>query len=109
MVELKNALRHLHFRKHDVAVFHLVDQLEIDFDFDRPIRFVDMEGGGSLITEPDLIADEYRAIVASYLEVTCRMICTDINADYRLVGTGDSLEDVLTGFLMGRQKKKAAG
>ena len=47
--ELKNALRHLHFRKHDVAVFHLVDQLEIDFDFDRPIRFVDMEGGGSLI------------------------------------------------------------
>ena len=93
--ELKNALRHLHFRKHDVAVFHLVDQLEIDFDFDRPIRFVDMEGGGSLITEPDLIADEYRAIVVSYLEET-RRICTDINADYRLVGTGDSLEDVLT-------------
>ena len=69
--ELKNALRHLHFRKHDVAVFHLVDQLEIDFDFDRPIRFVDMEGGGSLITEPDLIADEYRAIVAGYLEEAC--------------------------------------
>ena len=85
-----------------------MDQLEIDFDLDRPIRFVDMEGGGSLITEPDLIADEYRAIVASYLEET-RRICTDINADYRLVGTGDSLEDVLTGFLMGRQKKKAAG
>lgn len=60
--ELKNAMRHLHFRKHDVAVFHLVDQLEIDFDFDRPIRFVDMEGGGSLITEPDLIADEYRTM-----------------------------------------------
>ena len=104
--ELKNALRHLHFRKHDVAVFHLVDPLEIDFGFDRPIRFVDMEGGGSLITEPDLIADEYRAIVAGYLEET-RRICTDINADYRLVRTGDALEDVLTGFLMGRQKKKA--
>lgn len=104
--ELKNAMRHLHFRKHDVAVFHLVDQLEIDFDFDRPIRFVDMEGGGSLITEPDLIADEYRTIVSNYLEET-RNICTDINADYRLVRTGDSLESVLTGFLMGRQKKKA--
>ena len=103
--ELKNAMRHLHFRKHDVAVFHLVDQLEIDFDFDRPIRFVDMEGGGSLITEPDLIADEYRTIVSNYLEET-RNICTDINADYRLVRTGDSLESVLTGFLMGRQKKK---
>ncbi|MFR1411728.1 MAG: hypothetical protein ACLSUW_05170 [Akkermansia sp.] len=82
-----------------------MDQLEIDFDFDRPIRFVDMEGGGSLITAGP-IADEYRAIVASYLEET-RNICTDINADYRLVRTGDSLESVLTGFLMGRQKKKA--
>lgn len=105
--ELRNAMRHLHFRKHDVAVFHLVDQLEIDFDFDRPIRFVDMEGGGSLITEPDLIADEYRSTVADYLEET-RRICTDVNADYRLIRTGDSLESVLTGFLMGRQKKKAA-
>ena len=73
-----------------------------------PGRLRPPDGGGSLITEPDLIADEYRAIVASYLEET-RRICTDINADYRLVGTGDSLEDVLTGFLMGRQKKKAAG
>ncbi len=45
-----------------------------------------------LITEPDLIADEYRAIVAGYLEET-RRICTDINADYRLVRTGDALED----------------
>lgn len=102
---LENALQHLHFRKHDVAVFHLVDQPEIDFDFDRPIRFVDMEGGGFLITEPDLIADEYRAIVANYLKET-RRICMDINADYRLIKTGDSAETVLTDFLMNRQKKQ---
>lgn len=102
---LENALQHLHFRKHDVAVFHLVDQPEIDFDFDRPIRFVDMESGGSLITEPDLIADEYRAIVANYLKET-RRICMDINADYRLIKTGDSAETVLTDFLMNRQKKQ---
>lgn len=102
--ELKNALRHLQFRKHDVAVFHLVDRPEMDFDFDRPIRFVDMEGGSSLITEPDLIAEEYRSIMADYLADSLR-ICTDIRADYRLINTEDSIEDVLTGFLMGRQKK----
>ncbi len=103
--ELKNAMQHLRFRKHDVAVFHFVDQPEIDFDFDRPIRFVDLEGNGSLITEPDLIAEEYRRIVAEYL-TEARTICTDINADYRLIGTADSTETVLTDFLMGRQKKK---
>ena len=30
---------------HDVTLFHLLDQQEIDFDFDRPARFVDLEGG----------------------------------------------------------------
>lgn len=86
--------------------FHLVDQLEIDFDFDRPIRFVDMEGGGSLITEPDLIADEYRAIVAGYLEKRAASART-LTRTTAWSGPGDALEDVLTGFLMGRQKKKA--
>ncbi len=103
--ELKNAMQHLHFRKHDVAVFHFVDQPEIDFDFDRPIRFVDLEGGSSLITEPDLIAEEYRRIVEEYL-VEARNLCTDVNADYRLISTADTTESVLTDFLMGRQKKK---
>lgn len=104
--ELKNALRHLHFRKHDVAVFHLVDQLEIDFDFDRPIRFVD-HGGRRL---PDYGTGPHRGRVPRHrgrLPGGNARICTDINADYRLVRTGDALEDVLTGFLMGRQKKKA--
>lgn len=105
--ELKDALRHLHFRKHDVAVFHLVDQTEIDFDFDRPIRFVDLESGQSLISEPDLIAEEYRRIVSDYL-VETRTICTDINADYRLVRTQDSLDSVITQFLMNRLKKQVA-
>ena len=103
--ELKNALRHLHFRKHDEAVFHLVDQLEIDFDFDRPIRFVDMEGGGS----PDYGAGPYRGRVPGYRGQLSGRNAPDLHGyqcDYRLVGTGDSLEDVLTGFLMGRQKKE---
>ena len=33
---LGDALQHLRYRKHDVAVFHLMDPQEIDFDFTRP-------------------------------------------------------------------------
>src|SRR5437868_12242749 len=40
---LRGCFQHLHFRKHDVAVFHLLDRLELTFDFRRPIRFLDME------------------------------------------------------------------
>ena len=42
---LNSCFQHLRFQKHDVAVFHLLDQSEVDFNFDRPTRFVDMEGG----------------------------------------------------------------
>ena len=41
---LRDALQHLRFQKHDLALFHLLDPLELDFEFDRPVRFVDMEG-----------------------------------------------------------------
>jgi uncharacterized protein (DUF58 family) len=36
---LGDALQHLRYRKHDISVFHLMDPLEIGFEFDRPHRF----------------------------------------------------------------------
>ncbi len=103
--ELKNALQHLRFKKHDIAMFHFVDDVEIDFNFDRPMRFVDMEGNDSIITEPDLIAEEYRQQIQDFMK-ECREICHDINADYHLIRTTDSMEDILTRFVMGRLKKR---
>jgi hypothetical protein len=36
-----------------------LDQQELEFSFDRPTRFIDLEGQGSIITEPTLIREEY--------------------------------------------------
>ena len=57
-VALGDALQHLRYRKHDISVFHLMDPLELGFEFDRPHRFVDLEDGTSIVAEPNLIADE---------------------------------------------------
>ena len=43
--ELRSCFEHLRFRKHDIAAFHLLDPLELEFTFRRPMRFLDMEGG----------------------------------------------------------------
>ena len=43
--ELRSCFEHLRFRKHDIAAFHLLDPLELEFTFRRPMRFFDMEGG----------------------------------------------------------------
>ena len=49
--DLIDAIHHLRDRRHDVVLFHIIDPQEEDFPFERPTRFVDLEGAGSLITE----------------------------------------------------------
>ena len=44
--ELLSAFQHLRFKKHDLAIFHLLDPAELKFEFDRPVRFVDLESSG---------------------------------------------------------------
>lgn len=103
--EWKKALQHLKYRKHDVAVFHFVNQLEIKFDFDRPMKFVDMEGSDSLIVEPDIIAEEYRRIISRFLKDS-QEICNNTHVDYFMVGSTDNPQATLTQFLTQRLMHK---
>ena len=65
---LRGCFQHLRFRKHDVAVFHLLDPRELSFDFRRPMRFLDMEGGPAIFAEPNEIADRYHKALGGYLD-----------------------------------------
>ncbi len=104
---LKTAIQHLRFRKHDVAIFHLLDQQELDFDFDRPARFVDMEGGEAILADPSLIARNYRAAVKKYLADLDEVIRTT-GADYHRVKLHEAYDEVLVRFLLGRFPKRAS-
>jgi uncharacterized protein (DUF58 family) len=103
--ELKPGLQHLRFRKHDVVLFHLLDQRELDFDFDRPARFVDMEGGEPLLADPSLIGKQYREAVQLYLAELDEVIRTT-GVDYHRVRMQDPYDDVLARFLLGRTPKR---
>ena len=106
-VELKSAIQHLRFRKHDVAAFHLLDQRELDFDFDRPARFIDMEGGEAVLADPSLIARNYREAVRLYLAEMDELVRTT-GMDYRRVKMDERYDDVLARFLLGRTPKRGA-
>jgi uncharacterized protein (DUF58 family) len=101
---LGDALQHLRYRKHDISVFHLMDPLELDFEFDRPHRFVDLEDGTSIVAEPNLIADEYKAALRDFLTAV-RAKCHDASADYQLITTDTPLEPLLREFLTARLPK----
>jgi len=103
-VELLHCFEHLRFRKHDLVVFHLLDRAEMEFKFDRPIRFVDLESAHSLVAEPGLIAPRYRDALKNYLGAV-RHGCLEWKVDYRLVTTDQDYEKVLSDFLVARMKK----
>jgi len=103
---LREAFQHLRFRKHDVTVFHLLDRQEIDFTFDRPTRFIDLEGGSSLLADPSLIQRRYREAVKTYLD-TVNDIVNHSAVDYHRTFLDEAYDQVLARFLMGRNPKTA--
>lgn len=101
--ELRSSFQHLRFRKHDVVVFQLIEQNEIDFEFDRPVRFVDLEGMGPLLVDPTMIAKEYRQAVQTWLE-ELRIVFRDTGVDYHRININENYADVLARFLLARKK-----
>jgi uncharacterized protein (DUF58 family) len=99
----RGCFEHLRFRKHDVAAFHLLDPEEIDFNFQRPTRFLDMEGGPAIFVEPSEIAQRYQRAVGEYLDAI-RRIALETGVDYQRVSIDRSHESVLTDFLVARNR-----
>jgi uncharacterized protein (DUF58 family) len=102
---LKSCFEHLRFRKHDVAIFHLLDPRELNFAFRRPMRFLDMEGGPSIFAEPNEIADRYLKALEGYL-AGLRQVVLESAVDYHRVTLDEDYEQVLMRFLVNRAQMK---
>ena len=100
---LLDCFEHLVFRKHDLAVFHVLDPQELTFDLARPSRLVCMESRQSLFTDPAAMRDRYLACLHAYL-AELRRGCLEFNVDYRLADTAKPYEELLAAFLLARQR-----
>lgn len=102
---VRNCLDHLRFRKHDVAVFHLLEQRELALEFDRPMRFVDMEGGEPILADPTVIGAQYQQALEIYLE-GMNTVIQETEVDYHRIRIDENYDDVLARFLLGRTPKR---
>jgi uncharacterized protein (DUF58 family) len=96
-------------RRHDILVFHILDDDEITFPFNGTTRFEGMEELPHLLCDPRALRDGYLEALEEYL-VEVRRGCTRLGIDYQLVRTGDYLDAILTRFLRYRMdvRNKAA-
>ena len=102
---LVSALQHLRHNKHEVVVFHLLDEgTEVDFDFaDRPTRFVDLETGEELKLHPTEVREAYVSRMTK-LTKTLRDRCGAHGIDWVDVDVAQGVLPVLTGYLTKRAK-----
>lgn len=105
--QLRECFEHLRFRKHDVSVFHLLDPEELNFAFQRPTRFLDMEGGTSIFADPVEIADRYHVALDAYLS-SLRRVMLETAVDYRRVSIDAPYYDVLKDFLVQRAQVRGS-
>lgn len=98
---LFKGLRLLRGRSHDVLVFHIMDDDELDFPFNGPTRFHGLESIDILRCNPRALRQGYLEALNSYLE-EIRRGCRNIGADYVLLRTSQPLDAALAKFLSNR-------
>jgi hypothetical protein len=84
--------------RHDVLVFHVMDDDELKFPFAGTTRFEGMEELDHLTCDPRALRDGYIEALEEYL-VEVRRGCARQGIDYMLVHTGEYLDAVLSKFL----------
>ena len=100
-------LEMLSHRRHDVLVFHVLDDDELVFPFSGSTRFEGMEELPHLLCDPRALRDGYLEALEEYL-VEVRRGCVSRAIDYALVRTGDYLDAVLSKFLHHRMALKTS-
>ena len=100
--QLMKGLRNLRQRNHEVIVFHLLDDDELDFPFNGPTRFEGLETIDTLNCNPRALREGYMESLNRFLTET-RRLCAKTGIDYVQVRTSDSLEGILSAFLNQRQ------
>lgn len=95
------------FKAHDILVFHVMDDDELDFPFSGTTRFVGSEVPDELTCDPRSLRDEYLAALERFL-VQVRRRCVRSGIDYQLIRTSDYLDAALTKFLTHRAARRLA-
>jgi len=94
-------LKLLRQRGHDVLVFHIMDDDELDFPFTGPTRFEGLESDDFLNCNPRALRDGYLKSLAEFLD-NVRHACAQATIDYALIRTSDPLDASLASYMSNR-------
>jgi uncharacterized protein (DUF58 family) len=86
---------------HDILVFHVMDDDELDFPFNDPTRFEGMEAMDTLTCNPRALREGYLESLQRFLD-RVRHACASAQIDYQLIRTSRHMDAALTAYLTSR-------
>ncbi|HLJ95822.1 MAG TPA: DUF58 domain-containing protein [Gemmataceae bacterium] len=99
--ELLAGLKHLRHKRHEVVVFHILDEAELDFPFQQATLFRGLEQYPELLTDPRSLRQGYLDEVQAYL-LELQRGCRGQNIDYVRLRTDADLGIALSSYLAHR-------
>ena len=101
------ALQHLKHNKHEVIVFHVMDnQTELMFEFeDRPMEFIDLETNEKIKLNPADIKSHYR-LEAGKFHRSLKMRCNQFKIDFVEADVRKDIDIILQTYLIKRAKMR---
>ena len=99
-------MRPLAGQRHDLIVFHVLDPAELEFPFDKPASFEDLETGDRFPVVPDRLRDNYRAAIREHVAEVERRVVGQ-GAHYTLLDTSKPLDVALFRYMLARQKAQS--
>lgn len=105
--DLFKALQHLKHNRHEVIVFHVMDnQTELMFNFeDRPMEFIDLESGERLKLNPSDVKQRYQE-EAERFHKALKMRCNQYKIDFIEADVRTDFDVILQTYLLKREKMR---
>ena len=97
-----NALEHLRYDGHEVIVFHVLDNQELEFAFDRVARFVDAETDEEVIATPQAIRQSYLSHLHDFIN-HYKLELSRSDIDYNTIDTATPVDYALSSYLAKRE------
>ena len=103
--EFFQALNHLKHNKHEVIVFHVIDEkAEVNFELqNRPYTLIDMETGEKMKLQPAQIREKYTETIQAYFQ-ELKIRSANYQIDFMAADINQGYEQILLRYLLKRSK-----
>ncbi len=99
-----SALGRLRHRGHDVILFHILDEAEVNFPFSGVIEFEEPETTDKLQVDADHFQADYLSAIREFRDFY-RRHCFQLGVDYVPLDTSMQFDKALTEYLLSRRTR----